>query len=93
MKQYIMNHFKYPELGNSFSMKMKRAALELEISPTGYSTTGFSLRGYDIYLKPYRTYLLFYTIDEDAGIVTILRVLKDGMNWQYILKRWLIENG
>ncbi|MBD5456444.1 MAG: type II toxin-antitoxin system RelE/ParE family toxin [Lachnospiraceae bacterium] len=93
MRKYILQTFKYHELAKGFTNRIQKAARELKILPNGYSTIGFQYRGYDIYLKPYRTYLLFYTIDEDAGIVTILRVLKDGMNWQYILKRWLIENG
>lgn len=39
----------------------------------------------------YRTYLLFYIVDDELSVVTILRVLQDGMNWQYILKRWINE--
>lgn len=35
--------------------------------------------------------LLFYIVDDKLSVVTILRVLKDGMNWQYILKRWIRE--
>ena len=48
-------------------------------------------RGYDIYLKPYRTYLFFYVVDDVQKIVTILRVMQDGMDWQSVLKRWLKE--
>ncbi len=52
---------------------------------------GFVTGGYDIYQKLYRTYLLFYIVDDDLSVVTVLRVLQDGMNWQYILRRWIGE--
>lgn len=64
MKKYILESFKYRELGENFTKKIN---------------------------KPYRTYLLFYIVDEGRLVVTILRVLQDGMNWQYILKRWVRE--
>lgn len=92
MKKYILETFKYRELGEKFSKKMKAAAKDLKTLPTGYDTVGFKYRGYDIYLKPYRTYLFFYIVDEMTQTVTILRVMQDSMNWKFILKRWLQEN-
>ena len=88
MKKYILDNFKYRELGENFTKKIKTAVDGLRTFPTGHNTTGIRYRGYDIYLKPYRTYLLFYIVDDGLSVVTILRVLQDGMNWQYILKRW-----
>jgi len=92
MKKYILDTFKYRELGENFTKKMKEAAEGLKTLPTGYDTTGFQYRGYDIYMKPFRTYLFFYVVDAEAGKVTVLRVMQDGMNWQFILKQWLREN-
>lgn len=92
MKKYILETFKYRELGENFSKKMKSATKDLKTLPTGYDTVGFKYRGYDIYLKPYRTYLFFYIVDELTQTVTVLRVMQDGMNWKFILKRWLQEN-
>ena len=91
MKKYILENFKYRELGENFTKKIKTAVDELKTFSTVYNKTGIRYRGYDIYLKPYRTYLLFYIVNESLSVVTILRVLKDGMNWQYILKRWIHE--
>lgn len=91
MKKYILDNFKYRELGENFTKKMKTAVDGLRTLPTGYNMTGIRYRGYDIYLKPYRTYLLLYIVDDELSVVTILRVLQDGMNWQYILKRWIRE--
>ena len=91
MKKYILENFKYRELEESFTKKIKTAVDGLRAFPEGYNATGVHYRGYDIYLKPYRTYLLFYIVDDDLSVVTILRVLQDGMNWRYILKRWISE--
>lgn len=91
-KKYIIDTFKYREVGENFSKKIKKAAKELEVLPQGYSRTEFAYRGYDIYMKPPNTYLLFYTIDEIGQVVTVLRVLQDGMDWEYIIKRWIREN-
>ena len=93
MKKYILDTFKYRELGDSFVKKMKEAEKSLKVLPAGYNTVGFQYRGYDIHLKPYKSYLFFYVIDEEKAVLTVLRVLQDGMNWEYILKRWLSEQG
>ena len=91
MKKYILDKFKYSELGNNFTKKIKQAVSDLKILPKKNNLTGFQFRGHDIYLKTYHTYLLFYTVNDMNGTVTVLRVLKDGMNWQYILRKWLYE--
>lgn len=90
-KKYILDNFKYRELGENFTKKIKTAVDGLKILPTSHNTTGIRYREYDIYLKPYRTYLLFYIVDDELSVVTILRVLQDGINWQYILKHWVHE--
>lgn len=89
MKKYILDTFKYRELGENFTKKMKEATEGLKTLPTGFDTVGFQYRGYDIHMKPYRTYLFFYVVDEEKMTVTVLRVMQDGMDWQFILKRWL----
>lgn len=75
-KRYIIQNFKYREYAESFSVKIKKAAGELAIFPTKHQTTGFQYRGYDIYMKPQSNHLLFYTIDDDRNIVTVLRILQ-----------------
>ena len=91
-KKYILQQFKYREYAENFSKKIKKAVLALDTLPTGYNTTGFRYRCYDIYMKPCESYLLFYTVDEAVKTVTVLRVMQDGMDWQYIINRWLREN-
>lgn len=92
MKKYILDTFIYPELGENFVRKMKAAANELKEIPKTSCTIDFKYRGYDIYLKVYRTYLFFYIVNVEQMKVTVLRILQDGMNWQFILKQWLKEN-
>ena len=58
-----------------------------------YILENFKYRGYDIHLKPYQTYLFFYIVDEPTQTVTILRVMQNGMDWQFVLKHWLEDNG
>ena len=69
-KKYILQQFKYREYAENFSKKIKKAVLALDTLPTGYNTTGFRYRGYDIYMKPCESYLLFYTVDEAVKTVT-----------------------
>lgn len=90
-KRYIIQNFKYREYAENFSSRIKKAAEELAIFPTSHPLTGFKYRGYDIYMKPQSNHLLFYTID-DNGIVTVLRILQDGMDWEYIIQRWIQIN-
>lgn len=92
IKKYILENFKYRELGENFTHKMKKATNGLKTLPTGVDTVGFQYRGYDIHLKPYQTYLFFYIVDEPTQTVTILRVMQNGMDWQFVLKRWLEDN-
>ena len=88
-KKYILRNFKYREYAEYFSKKMKKAVQELDTLPDGYGTTGFRYRGYDIYLKAYKNYLLFYTVDKSTATVTVLRILQDGMDWENIIRQWI----
>lgn len=91
MKIYILKQFKYRSLAENFSSKMKKHLKSLDTFPEGHQPTGFYYRGYNIYLKPRNTYLIFYTVSDSDMTVTILRIMKDGMNWRYIIQQWLQE--
>ena len=92
MKKYILDTFKYRELGENFTRKMKEATEGLKVMPTGFEAIGFQYRGYDIYLKPYKSFLFFYVVNEEEASVTILRVMQDGMNWEHTIDAWLRKN-
>ena len=84
-KKYILTTFKYREYAENFSRKIKKAIKELNAFPTGYESTGYVIEGLEIYFKPYSTYLIFFVVDENT--VTVIRVLKDRMYWQSIIKK------
>ena len=84
-KDYILDTFKYREYAENFSRNMKKAIKELSTFPTGYEKTGYVIEGLDIYFKPYSTYLIFFVIEDHT--VTVIRVLKDRMYWQSIIKK------
>lgn len=46
----------------------------------------------EIYIKPYHSCLLFYIVDEHKSEVTVLRVLQDREDWQFIITEWLFAN-
>ncbi len=91
MKRYILDTFKYRELGKNFTNKMKEASEGIKLLPTGFNKTEFCYRGYNIHMRVYRTYLFFYIVEHERKTVTILRVMQDGMNWKYLLDLWLKE--
>ena len=84
-KKYILTTFQYREYAENFSSKIKKAINELSVFPTGYESTGYIIEGLEIYFKPYSTYLIFFVIENN--IVTVIRVLKDRMYWQSIIKK------
>ena len=89
IRKYIVDRFGFREYGDAFTKKMKRGIESIREFPEGFSMTGFRYRGYNIYLKPNFTYLILYTIDKKINTITVLRVMKDGMNWRFILAGWL----
>ena len=92
IKKYILDTFQYREYAENFTNKMKAATKQLKSFPAGLNMIGYRYRGYDIYLEPFRTYLIFYVVDNVSRTVTILRILKDGMNWLiYLLFGFLVR--
>lgn len=84
-KEYILTTFKYREYAENFSGKIKKAIRELNVFPTGYEKTGCIIEGLEIYFKPYSTYLIFFVVEDNK--ITVIRVLKDRMYWQSIIKK------
>ena len=84
-KKYILDTFKYREYAENFSKKIKKAIKELDSFPKGYEATGYVIEGLSIYFKPYSTYLIFFVVEDST--ITVIRVLKDRMYWQSIIKK------
>lgn len=84
MKTYILKQFQYKEYAENFSRKMKTAIRALTPFTEGYQTTGFVIEGLEVYYKPCDTYLIFFVVQDVT--VTVIRVLKDRMYWQTIIR-------
>ncbi len=79
-------------LGNIDASNNLYNSLEKEIHTLGHFPlkhvdTGIRYRGYMIHKKVYQSYLLFYIINNTQKEVYVLRILKDLMNWQRILRK------
>lgn len=85
MKKYILTTFRYRETAEAFSRNIKRAVSGLSPFAEGYTKTGVLVQGYEVYYKSYSTYLIFFVVEDDSVIV--LRILKEWMHWQSIIKR------
>ena len=53
--------------------------------PFGYRGVSFEYRGYEIRIKSFDTYNVFFTVDIEDHCVYILRVLKDRQDWKAIM--------
>ncbi len=51
----------------------------------GRKSTRYNIEGLEIYYKPYSTYLIFFVVEDMT--MTVVRVLKDWMYWQAILRK------
>lgn len=90
MRQYIIRKFKYLELAKNFDKKISKALNIIQNAPNVYQPTEFYYRGYEIYMRCIDSYLFFYIVEDST--VVLLRVLQDGMNWEYIMKLWIRQN-
>ena len=75
----------YREYAEKLSKKIKAAIKALDPFAEGYEKTGYNIEGLEIYYKPYSTYLIFFVVE--GTTVTVIRVLKDRMYWQAILRK------
>ena len=62
MKKYILDNFKYRELGENFSKKIREAVNGLKVLPTIHNTTGFVYRDYDIYEATSYIFIVLYCL-------------------------------
>ena len=60
-------------------------------SPTSFKNTQLIYMGLNIYMNNVKSYLFFYVVDDED--IWILRVLKERMNWENMLKIWIKQNG
>lgn len=84
---YMIEEFKNPKAALDFLEKHDREAVVLKNFPFGYRGISFEYLGYEIRLKPFNTYNIFFVVDVAEKKIIILRVLKDRQDWKIILGR------
>ena len=92
MKRYILDNFKYHELGEKFLAKIKKGVEGIRVFPNAYAPIGIKYRGLDIKFRVYKGYIFLYVVDEVKMKVLILRIMQDDMDWRNILRYWLLHN-
>lgn len=92
MKRYILDNFRYIELGQKFLAKIKKGVDEIKIFPHAFVPLGMRYRGLEIKSKVYKSYIFLYVVSEVKMEVLILRVMQDEMDWKNLMKNWLLNN-
>lgn len=87
MAEYIVRRFANPDAALSFLNQYDKEVQRLMNFPFGYRGVSFEYRGYEIRIKSFDTYNIFFTVDIEEGRVYVLRVLKDRQDWKTILGR------
>ena len=87
LADYMVNTLKNHKAANDFLNRYYQMVDSLETFPFGYRGISFEYRGYEIRLKPYDSYNIFFIVDTNIRTVTILRVLKDRQDWKSLLLR------
>lgn len=83
---YMIYSLKNVEAANRFLYLYDRQVHNLKIFPYGHKGVNIEYQGYEIHLKTFSTYNMFYTIDDFEHQIVVLRVLKDRQNWRAILQ-------
>ena len=82
----MINPLKNEQAAKSFLNRYDKEVKRLSEFPYGYRGVSFEYRGYEIRLKVFSTYNIFFIIDTEENQIVILRVLKDRQNWKVILQ-------
>jgi len=83
---YMIEQFANHKAALDFLDRYDLEALRLTSFPFGYRGISIEYRGYEIRIKPFDTYNMFFIVDTTDNIIYILRVLKNLQNWQEILR-------
>ncbi len=80
------------ELCNPYAAEMLYSNLKQEVNSLGdfplkFSEAGIKYKGYMIHKKVYKSYIIFYIINNKEQEVYVLRVMKSITNWQKILRK------
>lgn len=74
---YMIKEFENHKAAIAFLDRYDEAVQILGHFPFGYQGISFEYRGYEIRIKPFGTYNIFFIVDNVEDTIYILRVLKD----------------
>lgn len=83
---YMIEEFKNHKAALDFLDRFDYEIKALSLFPFGYRGISIEYRGYEIKLKPFGTYNIFFVVDTVENNIIILRVLKDRQDWQSIIR-------
>jgi len=84
---YMIYSLKNGQAASNFLDYYSKQTQNLSTFPFGYRKVGFDYQGYEIRIKPFSSYNIFFLVDVRKHQITILRVLKDRQNWKDILHK------
>lgn len=85
--KYIHLELCNPDAAEKLYQNLNREVKNMGDFPLKFSDSGIKYRGYVIHKKVFESYLIFYIINDKKQDVYVLRVIKDLMNWQKILRK------
>ena len=83
---YIRSELCNPAAADKLLLEFRQEITNLGRFPKQGRDSGIRYRNYTIHKKVYRSYLFFYVFDERSDTITLLRILKNTMNWPGILR-------
>ena len=83
---YIVLEFQNSDAAEKLYLDLKREIANIGNFPVRFLSTDIMYRKYVIHKKVYRSYLIFYIVNESSQKIYILRVIKDIMDWYQILR-------
>lgn len=86
LAKYMRDELCNPKAALDFYDEYEKQIQGLRTFPFGYRGISFEYRGYEIRLKPFDSYNIFFIVDAQKGEIVILRVLKDRQDWKTILQ-------
>jgi plasmid stabilization system protein ParE len=83
---YMIDRFKNHKAALDFLDNYDMEVNRLSVFPFGYRGIGIEYRGYEMRLKPFGTYNIFFVVDIEENTIIVLRLLKNLQNWQSIIQ-------
>ena len=86
---YMIDEFKNDIAALNFLENYDSAIQSLRRFPYRFRGISIETMGYEIRLKPYDTYNIFFVVNENKNEIVIIRVLKDLQDWKSIVFQYV----